>query len=274
MLIVSDSSCDIWSLHDTNFQTVPLDINTDERQFTDDKTLDVHEMLDYLSKYKGRSYTACPSVDRWLEAFGQEQEIYVVVLTSKISGAYNSAECARELYLEKHPNAKVKVFDILTTAAEQVLIIEKIKELKDNGLEFEEVVDQITEYVKTTHLFFAFESLHNFAQNGRVSKILAQTIGVLGISIIGAASEVGDIKPLGKCRGKKNVIENLFSQMKEEGYKGGKVKISHIENEQLAEKFADKIRESYPDADIQIYPSRGLVAYYGERGGILIGCEC
>ena len=62
--------------------------------------------------------------------------------------------------------------------------------------------------------------------------------------------------------------------MKEEGYKGGKVKISHIENEQLAEKFADKIRESYPDADIQIYPSRGLVAYYGERGGILIGCEC
>ncbi len=274
MKIISDSSCDIWSLPDVSFVTVPLEIYTDERRFMDDDSMNVPDLLDYLEQFKGRSYTACPSSQTWLEAFGEEEEIYVVTMTSGLSGTYNSAQCAKKTYLEQHPDAKILIVDTLSTSAEQLLTIQKIRDLKKAGLSFEEVSTQIQSYVKQTRLFFAFESLRNFAQNGRVPKLLAQAIGVLGISIIGTASEEGQVKPIGKCRGPKKVIANLMSQLKSAGYTGGKLNICHIENENLAEMFSAKVREAFPMAEIQIYPARGLVAYYGERGGMIVGCEC
>lgn len=272
--IISDSSCDIWELDGVDFATVPLTISTDEKTFVDDDSIDVHEMLDYLEGYKSRSFTACPSVEGWLDAFADADEIYVVTLTSGLSGTFNSALTAKKIYLEKNPDAKVYVVDSLSTSSEQLLIVEKIKALKQAGNSFDEVCKKIEQYKGKTRLFFAFQSLNNFAQNGRVPKVLAQAIGVLGISIIGTASETGTVKPISKCRGKKAVIANLMQQLKGAGYKGGRLNVSHVENEELAVLFTEKVKNIYPDADVNVYPSRGLCAYYGERGGLLIGCEC
>lgn len=272
--IISDSSCDVWKLGDADFATAPLTISTDERTYVDDENMDVHDMLQYLAQYKNRSYTACPGVEAWLKAFGDSEELYVVTLTSGLSGTYNSALTAKDQYLELHPNAKVFVHDTLSTCGEQLLILEKIYELKENGCSFEEVCEQVKAYNKKTRLFFAFQSLHNFAQNGRVPKILAQALGVLGITIIGTASEAGTVEPISKCRGKKKVLKNLMEQLATAGYKGGKVNICHIENQELAEDFLKVLKEAYPDVEAKVYLSRGLVAYYGEAGGVLVACEC
>lgn len=272
--IISDSSCNIWELEGVDFKTVPLTISTDEKTFVDDEDINVHEMLDYLVEYKDRSYTACPSVDSWIESFEGADEIYVVTLTSGLSGTFNSALVAKKLYNEQNPNVNIYVVDSLSTSSEQLLIVEKIMALKKEGCSFGEVCEKIEKYKSRTRLFFAFKSLHNFAQNGRVPKILAQAIGVLGISIIGTASEEGKVKPISKCRGSKAVITNLVNQLKEAGYKGGRLNVCHVENEDLAVLFKQKVENIYPDADINIYPSRGLCAYYGERGGIMVGCEC
>lgn len=50
---------------------------------------------------------------------------------------------------------------------------------------------------------FALKSLHNLAQNGRVSKVVAAAAGVLGISVFGTASQEGTLEPSAKCRGRK-----------------------------------------------------------------------
>lgn len=274
MIIISDSSCDIWSLDGGNFTTVPLEIFTEEKHYLDDETMDVDGMLDYLESYKGRSYTACPSTEEWLKRFGEEDEIYVVTMTGTLSGTYNSASCAKNMYLESHPNAKILIVDTLSTSGEQLLIIEKIYEYKKMNLSFEEVEKEIAEYQKRTRLLFAFHSLHNFAQNGRVPKILAQAIGALGISIVGTASEEGEVKPLGKCRGRKRILQEILKRLEDFHYTGGKINICHVQNESLAKEISYKIKEKYETAKIHIYPARGICAYYGERGGIIMGCEC
>lgn len=272
--IISDSSCDVWKLGDVDFATAPLTISTDERTYVDDETMDVHDMLTYLAQYTGRSYTACPSIEAWMKAFGDADEIYVVTLTSGISGTYNSALTAREHYLEKHPDAKVFVHDTLSTSAELLLVLEKIVELKNAGLTFEEVCRGIEAYSKKTRLFFAFQSLHNLAQNGRVPKVIAQAIGVLGISVIGTASTVGTVEPTSKARGKKKVLNKLLEELKKAGFNGKKINICHTENPELANDFLKVLKETYPNVEAKIYPSRGLVAYYAESGGMVIGCEC
>jgi DegV family protein with EDD domain len=271
---VTDSSCDTINYDGIDVAVAPLRIYTSERDFVDNEELDVHEMIEYLLSYKDRSYTSCPSTESWLQAYEGGDEIYVITLTSNISGTYNSACAAKEEYIKDHPQARILVVDTLSTGPEMRLILEKIIEWKKEGKTFEEISKYVEDYKKTTRLFFAFKSLHNFAQNGRVNKVLASMIAKLNISIIGTASEKGDIEPQIKCRGINNVLTRLTEELTKAGFHGGKLRICHIENKELAEKLGQKIKDLYPETDLCIYPARGLCSYYGERGGIIIGCEC
>jgi hypothetical protein len=35
----------------------------------------------------------------------------------------------------------------------------------------------------------------------------------------------------------------------------------------------DEVLEHYPNADVTVYPLRGLCSFYAERGGVMIGFE-
>ena len=272
--IVADSSCDLQDFPSVPFETVPLSLSTDEISFVDDTSLDVTEALHYLSSYHGRSYTACPSTQAWLDAFGDADEIFVVTITSGLSGTYASACLAADEFLAEHPDKKICVVDSLSTGPGLVLLIEKIAEWKAQGKSFEEISTQIVEYQKSLKLYFALQSLHNLAVNGRVSKLIASAIGIMNIRILGTASSAGTIDPIAKCRGDKSVIERIIKEIKECGYHGGKIRICHVENLDLAKLIEDKLRMIYGKIDLQIIPARALCGYYAEQGGIILGCEC
>ena len=272
--IVADSSCDMWELNGVDFAVAPITISTDNKHYVDNQELDVHLMSEELAKYKGVSHTACPSVGSWLDCYEGFDEIFVITLTGAMSGTYNSAMTAKGIYEEENENVKVHVFDSLSTGPEMRLLIEKLKEMIEEDLPFEEIVEKGQDYLNHSRLFFALKSLHNFAMNGRVSKTVASAIGVLNISIFATASEKGTIQQISKCRGEKKVVKSMIEHLEDAGYHGGKVRISHADNLKLAHNVRDKILELYPNADIIVYPMGGLCTYYAEIGGLLVGCEC
>lgn len=272
--IVADSSCDMWELNGVDFAVAPMTISTDNKHYVDNQELDVHLMSEELAKYKGVSHTACPSVGSWLDCYEGYDEVFVVTLTGAMSGTYNSAMTAKGIYEEENENVKVHVFDSLSTGPEMRLLIEKLKEMIEEDLPFEEIVEKGQDYLNHTRLFFALKSLHNFAMNGRVSKAVASAIGVLNISIFATASEEGTIQQISKCRGEKKVVKSMIEHLENAGYHGDKVRISHADNLKLAHSVRDKILELYPHADIIVYPMGGLCTYYAEKGGLLVGCEC
>ena len=96
--IVSDSSSDLLKLDNADFDFSPMKILTDEREFVDDRNLDVNEMATYLENYKGKSRTSCTNPSDWLEAFGDADDIICVTITSALSGSYNSACVAKQIY--------------------------------------------------------------------------------------------------------------------------------------------------------------------------------
>lgn len=274
MKLIADSSSDRPAIAGAEVQYVPLVVSTDHVHFVDDETLDVRQMLDTLSAHRGRSYTACPSVDGWLTAFDGGDEIYAVTITSALSGSYNAAMAARELYLQEHPGAKVAVFDSLSTGPELRLILEKLQELTAQGLPFEQVEAQTREYMHHTRLLFSLQSLHNMAQNGRVSKVAAAAVGVLGIRIVGTASAEGTLQQLNKCRGDRKALPELLEHMQKAGFHGGKVRITHVNNPALAGTFLEQLKVAWPGTDVSIAPSSGLCSYYAEEGAIMVGFEC
>ena len=273
MKIIADSSANITALAGVSYQSVPMTIRAGERDFVDDETLDPHELLDYLASYSGKSGTACPSLDCWLRAFEGADEIFVLTITSRLSGTCASAMAARDVYLQSHPDTKIHVFDTLSTGPEMQLLAERIAALYAMGLSFDVICEKAREYLATTHLFFRLKSLHNLAQNGRVSKLTAGAVGILGIQILSTASSEGTIQPVEKCRGEKKTREAMVQHILDAGYRGGKVRIHHAENPDAAGALAASLRERFPEADIEILPCAGLCSYYAERGGIMMGFE-
>lgn len=271
--IVADSSADITSLAGIDFQSVPLKIITAEREFCDDASLDVSEMVGFLYSYKGKSSTSCPNPEEWISAFGDAENVFCITITSTLSGCHNSALIAKTLYEEKYPDRRVFVFDSLSTGPEMKLIVEKVTKLAEEGKSFEEVCHGAVEYSKSTALFFLLKSMKNLANNGRVSRISATAAGILGIRALGRASDRGDLAPLDKCRGQNTIFKTIISRMKEYGYRGGRVRISHCLNEAEASLLKEIIIGEFPQAELGIYPARGLCSFYAENGGLLIGFE-
>lgn len=271
--IVTDSSADMLSLSGVAFSSAPLKIITAENEFVDNEKLDVENMVDTLSKYKGKSSTSCPNPEDWLKAFGDAENIFCVTITGTLSGSYNAACIAKEMYEGLYSDKKVFVLNSLTAGPEIKLIIEKIYELIKEGKDFDSICKETSKYRLKTGLVFMLESMRNLANNGRVSPITAKAAGLLGIRVVGKASDKGDLEPLDKCRGEKKALDTIISRIKSEGHKGGKVKISHCFNEGAAQYIKQKLTEEFTKIQVEVYRCRGLCSFYAEKGGLLVGFE-
>lgn len=271
--IVSDSSANLVSRPEQNFIAVPMTINTDEKEYVDDENLDVFQMLDEMAGYTGRTGSACPAPGTWLDAFEGSDEIICIALTSALSGCYNSALSAAEMYLEDHPDAKLFVLDTKSTGPENELIVEEAKALSTLDMPFEEKCTLLKGYAKNTHLFFSLSTVDNFVRNGRVSPALAKMIKLLNIRIVGKASDGGELEPTNKCRGDRNALNQLYKNMIAAGYNGGKVRIRHTRCKKAAEEMQRVIMERFPNADVRVHRNHGLCSYYAESGCFLVGFE-
>ncbi len=271
--IVSDSTASITTLEKVPFSSVPLKIIAGEREYTDDENVNVGEMVDYLKSYRGKSGSACPSPEEYEKAFGDADYVFCTTITSGLSGSYNAARIAKEDYEGKNPDKRVFVIDSLSAGPEITLIIQKLEEFILSGMDYEDICKKIMEYLKTTHLIFSLESLTNLANNGRVSHTVAKLAGILGIRLIGKASNEGTLEPTNKARGEKKSIELLFENMKKHGYCGKKVIIHHCENEAGSVMLKDMVIKEFPQAEITIGINRALCSFYAEKGGILVGYE-
>lgn len=271
--IVADSSCDLCELKYTDFAVAPMKIISEEREFVDDSSLDVDAMVDYFYQYKGKSRSSCPNISDWLEAFGDADEIFCVTITSGISGSYNSACAAKQIYEKENNGKRVFVFDTLSAGPELTLIIEKIEEYIGKGMPYEDICDNIKKYKERTGLVFILKSLRNFANNGRVSPIMAKLIGITGIRVVGRASSKGTLEPKNKCRGDRRSLEILIEELESEGFRSGKISIGHCQNESAAEQLKKLIMEKFMNIQVEIHKLKGLCSFYAEKGGVLVGFE-
>ena len=271
--IVSDSASDLIALENIDFACAPLKIHTERKEFVDDASLNVKEMVDFLDDYKGKSKTSCPNTEDWLKAFGDADDVFCVTITSGLSGSYNTACAAKTIYEDENEGKRVFVVDSLSAGPEITLLVKKLEEYAVSGMEYEEICRSIMEYRNGTGLIFMLKSLKNFANNGRVAPALARIVEFLGICIVGKASEEGTLEPAHKCRGEAKALSALVSELKTSGVSCGKISIAHCENELATVRLKAMLQASFPNAKVEIHKLRGLCSFYAEKGGILIGFE-
>lgn len=271
--IVTDSSSNIFSFIQADHKTVPLTILVEDQSFVDDGLVDIRAMEEAMRNSKEQTGSSCPNIYQWQQAFEGADIIFAITITSALSGAYNSALQAANQYMGEHPEVKIFVIDSLSTGPEMLLIAEKLAELFKEEKDFETIKKEITDYQQHTHLLYSLQSLRNLAKNGRINPAVAKVLGLLGIRIIGRASDTGTVELVDKCRGAKKANRIVMEDLEKNGYNGRKVRIAHNDNLEDAGALKMEILAKYPFADVSITDCGALCSYYAEEHGFLIGYE-
>ncbi|HEL1583674.1 TPA: DegV family protein [Streptococcus suis] len=275
--IIADSGCDLYSLPqlatDTEFVNVPLTIQVGEETFVDGPDLDKDRMMAEMYGSSTAASSACPSPQAYKLAFDGAENIIVVTITGSLSGSFNSARVARDMYLEEHPEAKIHLIDSLSAGGEMDLLVEKVNQLIRDGKSFATVVEEISAYQQQTKLLFVLEKVDNLVKNGRLSKLLGTLVGLLNIRMVGEASQDGKLELLQRARGHKKAVKAAWEELKKSGYKGGRIIIAHRNNEKFCQQFSDIVKEHFPKVAINFVVTSGLCSFYAEEGGLLMGYE-
>ncbi len=275
--IVVDSGCDFRQLvdiaPDTEFIRVPLTITIGGEEFVDTPSLDIPSMMAKMYSEKSASSSACPSPEAYYQAFEGADNIVAMTITGTLSGSQNSARIAREMFLEDHPQANILLIDSLSAGGEMDLITLEINRLIAEGNSFQDLSEKVTAYRAKTKLLFILAKVDNLVKNGRLSKLVGAVVGLLNIRMVGEASAEGKLELLQKPRGQKKAVQSGIHEMLKAGYKGGKIVITHLNNEKICHQLIDGLKEHFPNLVATIVPTSGLCSYYAEEGGILMGYE-
>lgn len=115
--IVADSSCDLnEDLRELGVNLVPLTLEIGGKVYRDDESLDVKAMLKEMAACPTPPRTACPSPNDFMEAYKGKDSVFVVTLSSNLSGTYESAMLAKKMFWKAQ---RINLFMFLTPLALQ-----------------------------------------------------------------------------------------------------------------------------------------------------------
>ncbi|MGX8728278.1 MAG: DegV family protein [Lachnospiraceae bacterium] len=272
--IVADSSCDLFDADladaEIGFATIPFVIQIGEKEYLDDEELSVPEMLEEMERCKTAARTACPSPALWAEAFQKAQKNIGITISKHLSGSFGSANAARQMLLSENPTKEILLLDSCSTGPELILCIRMLRKWIKEGLDLPEIAKNARIFLDKTNVVFALSSFDNLVKNGRMNRLAGFAARTLGMWGIGIGSELGEIKMKGKTRGAAGALRLIIADMEERGYTGGRMAISHCENEEMARRLRKAIHDKWPEAKVSVHKTRGLDSFYAERGGLIV----
>lgn len=256
-----------------NFTNVPLTLQVGEINIIDDETFDQAKFLDLVASSTECPKSACPSPEQYMKSFDCEcNNIYVVTLSAELSGSYNSACLAQKLYEETDPYVNMHVFNSKSASPGETLVAMKIAEYEDAGLEFEEVVKKVEEYIEALTTTFVLEDLTFLERNGRLTGLKRIAANLLHIVPIMGSTPEGTICQLDQARGMKKAMAKLVDLILDYCRKldPKDIVIAHCDCAERAAHIKEKILEQMPDISIHINDTRGVASLYAGNGGIII----
>lgn len=217
--IISDGACDLIpefaSRH--NIEIVPFYVSFDkENYFREGSEIEHDTFYKKMDEEHAIPSSSLPSVNDFYEVFLKhakaDTSVICICITTKFSGSYNSATTACEQILEDYPNAKIKVIDSTLNTVTQGLYVYEAIRMRDNGVSYEETIENLERIKQTGRIFFTVGSLEYLIKNGRIGKVATIAGDKLGIKPIIIMSE-GEISLGGVTRSREKTKKAIIEQV-------------------------------------------------------------
>ncbi|MCL2618777.1 MAG: DegV family protein [Defluviitaleaceae bacterium] len=273
--IVADSGCElppeVKNAPEPRVALAPLTLQIGDDIYVDDDDLDVDAYITAMENYSGAPKTAAPSPQSFIDRFAGSDSVFMVTLSSKLSGTYNSAMTAKNIYMEEGKARFAHVFDSLAASVGEYLIVNEILEVSEKTQDNNEIVSAVDKFIESMKTYFVLDKFDNLAKTGRVNPYIAQIASLLSIKPICQAIN-GEIAMLDKARGTAKAITKLVDLICKEGadFENKILAISHVKAPEKAAQLKDEVLKRVNFKKIVILECRGLCSTYASRGGIIL----
>lgn len=272
--IIVDSSCELPEelIKDPHFCSIPFGLEVGDSHFIDNNELDVEELLRQIAACPTCPKSSCPSPQLFMENMeGEAEHIYIVTISSQLSGCYNSAVLAKNMYEEQHNGKKIAVIDSQSASGGETQIALLARELEEVGMSFEEIETRLNQYRDEMETTFVLDNIETLRKNGRLSRVKALVATSLNIKPVLAADK-GTIVQIGQGIGMKKALNKLVDVIVKNGGELSKKRIiiTHCNNVKRAEEVMRMLQAKVDAPNIKIMATRGLSSLYANDGGIIV----
>lgn len=240
--------------HNRNIHYLCFHFNLNGVDYVDDlgQSIPFDEFYERMSKGE-MTKTSQPSAGDYINYFTpflqEGKDILHVSLSSGLSGEYNSANLAAEMLKEQFPERKIRIVDSLGASSGYGLFMDKLADLRDEGMGLDELGDWAEEHRLELHHFFFSTDLKYYVRGGRVTPIAGFFGNLLNICPLLHMDENGKLIPLEKAHGTKKVEKRIVEKMVENANGGldynGKVFISMSHCMDLAMPVKNMVDEKF-----------------------------
>lgn len=228
----------------------------DGKEYLDDLGKSI-SLVEFYQKMKdgADSKTSQINADEYevfFEKFLKEgKDVLHLCLSSGISGTLNSALIAKQILDTKYPERKLHVLDSLSATSGYGLLMDKVADLRDNGMEIDALSEWVKENrIKVHHWIFSMD-LTTYIRGGRISKTAGAIGGVLEICPLLNVNREGGLIQRGKVRKKRKAMQAIVDKMEENSENGldyaEKCFISHSACMEDAQEVVQLIEERFPN---------------------------
>ncbi len=277
--IVADSCCDLtddmkaWEC----FEVVPLTLEINDYRIFDDDKFDQDDFIRRMNENGGMAKSACPAPEAFKKAYeGDADEVYVLTITDKLSGTYNSAVQGKMLFEEEFGSTKkIHIFNSLATSGIETLAAKRLKSLCEKGMAFDDIVSDTEDYiVNHTGLYFCLESLNALKSNGRLFALAAKVLEKIRVKLVCKRTSEGNISLSGQDLTTNRALIKMAGfvadDVKHTDLSSETLIISHVCCEKRARFVADKITAKADFGNVIILKASGLNSLYASDGGIIV----
>jgi DegV family protein with EDD domain len=170
--VVTDSACDLPDevVERSGIQVVPLTIRFGDEELVDRSEISTKEFWDRVITGPDMPQTAAPSPGAFQAVFEQAADagsdaVICVNLSSKVSATYQAARTAADAASGRIP---IAVLDSLTMTMGLGLLVLEAVDLAATGAPLDEIMKELEDASKRTHVFGVVDSLDFLRKGGRI----------------------------------------------------------------------------------------------------------
>jgi DegV family protein with EDD domain len=249
--IVTDTLSDITGdlAKELDIIVVPLYVRFGDEIFRDRVDINSEEFYRRLVYEDILPSTTQPTPHDFLTVYEElakeTDEILVIVVSSKLSGTYQSASQARDRF---KTNCRINIVDSLSVAMGMGLIVIAAVNAVRNGANLDEATRFTQKALSRSHLIAYFDTLKYLAKGGRIGKAQGLLGSMLSVKPILTVKD-GEMSPLTRVRSLNGGFDYLYSVVANAG-KIESLAVEHATTPGDADKLVERFSPIFPRDDI------------------------
>ncbi|MDO8688091.1 MAG: DegV family protein [Dehalococcoidales bacterium] len=269
--IVTDSLSDITSdlAKELGVTVVPLTVLFGHETFLDRVTMTTEEFYRRLANDTIWPTTTQPTPAAFLEVYNslakETDEILVITLSGKMSGTYQSALGAKNMFNGK---CRIEIIDSQLVAMGLGLIVISTARKAKAGAKLDELVDSVKKAMPRSHFVVYFDTLKYLAKGGRIGKAQRLLGAMLSVKPMLTIKD-GEMAPLTRLRSLPAGLDYLYNFAK--GYPDAElVAVEHATTPDEADRLADRLSSTFPKERIFKSVISPVLGVHGGPGAMAV----